>query len=120
MNWFMDEFETFCRHKALEKAILDSTDLLEQKDYGSVEAMIKEASPVGLVSDFGLDYYENPKRKTTVDKEQAGAISTGWKKFDPKLYGGLNRENLQYLQEDLVQVRVCSTEFGCKLSLSRT
>ena len=59
----MDEFETFCRHKALEKAILDSTDLLEQKDYGSVEAMIKEASPVGLVSDFGLDYYENPKER---------------------------------------------------------
>ena len=63
MNWFMDEFETFCRHKALEKAILDSTDLLEQKDYGSVEAMIKEASSVGLVSDFGLDYYENPKKR---------------------------------------------------------
>ena len=39
----MDEFETFCRHKALEKAILDSTDLLENKDYGSVEALIKEA-----------------------------------------------------------------------------
>ena len=44
VNWFMDEFETFCRHKALEKAILDSTDLLEQQDYGSVETMIKEAS----------------------------------------------------------------------------
>ena len=58
MNWFMDEFETFCRHKALEKAILDSTDLLEQHDYGSVEALIKEASGVGLVSDFGLEYYE--------------------------------------------------------------
>ena len=28
VEWFMDEFETFCRHKALEKAILDSTDLL--------------------------------------------------------------------------------------------
>ena len=47
VEWFMDEFETFCRHKALEKAILDSTDLLEQHDYGSVEALIKEASGVG-------------------------------------------------------------------------
>ena len=94
MNWFMDEFETFCRHKALEKAILDSTDLLEQKDYGSVEAMIKEASSVGLVSDFGLDYYENPKERLQWIKDQAGAISTGWKKFDQKLYGGLNRGEL--------------------------
>ena len=39
----MDESETFCRHKALEKATLDSTDLLEQKDYGSVEAMIQRS-----------------------------------------------------------------------------
>ena len=94
MRWFMDEFETFCRHKALEKAILDSTDLLEQHDYGSVEALIKEASGVGLVSDFGLDYYENPKERLQWIKDQAGAISTGWKNFDQKLYGGLNRGEL--------------------------
>src|SRR6056300_646025 len=31
-NWFMTEFETFCRHKALEKAIIESTDLLENQD----------------------------------------------------------------------------------------
>jgi replicative DNA helicase len=90
----MDEFETFCRHKALEKAILDSTDLLENKDYGSVEALIKEATSVGLVSDFGLDYYENPKERLQWIKDQAGAISTGWKNFDQKLYGGLNRGEL--------------------------
>lgn len=94
MNWFMDEFETFCRHKALEKAILDSTDLLENKDYGSVETLIKEATGVGLVSDFGLDYYENPKERLQWIKDQAGAISTGWKNFDQKLYGGLNRGEL--------------------------
>jgi len=94
MNWFMDEFETFCRHKALEKAILDSTDLLEQHDYGSVEALIKEASSVGLVSDFGIEYYENPKERLQWIKDQAGAISTGWKMFDQKLYGGLNRGEL--------------------------
>ena len=30
-NWFMDEFEKFCRHKALEQAILKSADKLENK-----------------------------------------------------------------------------------------
>ena len=44
IEWFLDTFEQFCRHKALEKAILDSTDLLEKQDYGSVETKIKEAS----------------------------------------------------------------------------
>ena len=56
--------------------------------------MIKEASSVGLVSDFGLDYYENPKERLQWIKDQAGAISTGWKNFDQKLYGGLNRGEL--------------------------
>jgi replicative DNA helicase len=90
-NWFMDEFETFCRHKALEKAIIDSTDLLEKKNYGEVENKIKAAVQLGLVKDLGLDYYENPKERLEWIKQQAGAISTGWKAIDQKLYGGLNR-----------------------------
>lgn len=90
-NWFMDEFETFCRHKALEKAIIESTDLLEAKDYGTVEQKIKDAVQTGLVKDLGLDYFENPKERLEWIKAQAGAISTGWKGIDQKLYGGLNR-----------------------------
>ena len=90
-NWFMNEFETFCRHKALEKAIIESTDLLENQDYGTVENKIKEASQVGLVKDLGLDYFENPKERLQWIKDQSGAISTGWKGIDQKLYGGLNR-----------------------------
>jgi len=90
-NWFMNEFETFCRHKALEKAIIESTDLLEKQDYGTVENKIKEASQVGLVKDLGLDYFENPKERLEWIKAQAGAISTGWKAIDQKLYGGVNR-----------------------------
>ncbi len=90
-DWFLDSIEKFCRHKALEKAILDSTDLLEKADYGAVEEKIKEASQVSLVKDLGLEYFENPKERLEWIKQQAGAISTGWKMFDQKLYGGLNR-----------------------------
>jgi replicative DNA helicase len=90
-NWFMDEFETFCRRKALEQAIIESTDLLEKQDLGAIEKKIKEASQVGLVKDLGLDYFENPKERLEWIKSQAGAVSTGWKGIDQKLYGGLNR-----------------------------
>ena len=62
-EWFLDSFEQFCRHKALEKAILDSTDLLEKADYGAVENKIKDASQVSLVKDLGLEYFENPKER---------------------------------------------------------
>ena len=90
-NWFMDEFETFCRHKALEKAIIESTDLLEKQDYGTVESKIKDAVQTGLVKDLGLEYFENPKERLEWIKQQSGAVSTGWKAIDQKLYGGLNR-----------------------------
>ncbi len=90
-DWFLDSLEKFCRHKALEKAILDSTDLLEKADYGAVEEKIKEASQVSLVKDLGIEYFENPKERLEWIKQQAGAISTGWKMFDQKLYGGLNK-----------------------------
>lgn len=90
-DWFLDSFERFCRHKGLEKAILDSTDLLENADYGAVENKIKEASQISLVKDLGLEYFENPKERLQHIKAQAGSVSTGWKMFDRKLYGGLNR-----------------------------
>lgn len=90
-EWFLKEFETFCRHKALEKAIIESTDLLENQDYGTVENKIKEAVQVGLVKDLGLEYFEDPKARLQWIKDQSGAISTGWKGIDHKLYGGMNR-----------------------------
>jgi len=91
MSWFMDEFETFCRHKALEKAIIESTDLLEKQEYGAVETKIKEAVQTGLVKDLGIEYFADPKERLEWIKQQAGAVSTGWKGIDQKLYGGLNR-----------------------------
>jgi replicative DNA helicase len=90
-DWFLDSIERFCRHKALEKAILDSTDLLESGDYGAVENKIKEATQVCLIKDLGLEYFENPKERLEWIKQQSGAVSSGWKMFDQKLYGGLNR-----------------------------
>lgn len=90
-SWFLDEFETFCRHKALELAIIESADFLEQKNYGAVEEKIKQASEVGLVKDLGLDYFENPKERLEWIKQQAGAVSTGWSGIDKKLFGGMNR-----------------------------
>lgn len=90
-RWFLDEFETFSRHKALEKAIIESASLLEKQDYGEVENKVRAAVQTGLVRDLGLDYFENPKERLEWIKNQKGATSTGWKAIDQKLYGGLNR-----------------------------
>jgi len=93
-NWFLDEFETFCRHKALEKAIIESADLLEKSEYGTVEDKIKQAVRIGLTKDLGTDYFIDPKSRLLKLKDSNGTISTGWKSLDKRLYGGFNRGEL--------------------------
>lgn len=93
-EWFLTEFEQFARHKALEKAILKSADLLDKQRYGEVERLIKDASSVGLPKSFGTDYYADPMERLTKLKNQNGGTSTGWKTIDDKLYGGFNRGEL--------------------------
>ena len=93
-DWFLDEFETFCRHKALEKAIIESADLLERSEYGTVEDKIKQAVRIGLTKDLGTDYFEDPRARLMKLKDSNGQVSTGWKSLDKKLYGGFNRGEL--------------------------
>ena len=93
-NWLLDEFETFSRHKALERAILQSADLLEKGDYAPVEDMVKEAVSVGLTKDLGTDYFEDPKGRLEKLKNSNGQVSTGWPNIDKKLFGGFNRGEL--------------------------
>ena len=61
-DWLLSDFETFTRHKALERAILESADLLEKGEYGPVEAKIKNAVQIGLQKDLGTDYWKDPRK----------------------------------------------------------
>jgi archaellum biogenesis ATPase FlaH len=90
----MDEFESFTRHKALERAILASADLLEKHNYGEVEALIKEAVQIGLARDMGTDYFADPRGRLMGLKDKNGQVTTGWATMDRKLFGGFNRGEL--------------------------
>jgi hypothetical protein len=94
LDWLMDEFETFTRHKSLERAIIESADLLEKHDYGQVESKIKEAVQIGLARDMGTDYFADPRARLMGLKDKNGQVSTGWSTMDRKLFGGMNRGEL--------------------------
>jgi replicative DNA helicase len=94
MDWLMDEFEQFTRHKALERAIINSADLLEKHDYGAVEVLVKEAVQIGLAKDMGTNYFEDPRARLMRIKDKNGQISTGWPSLDRRLFGGMNRGEL--------------------------
>jgi replicative DNA helicase len=93
-DWFVDEFEQFCKHKALEAAILRSADLLEKGEFGAVEKLVKDAVQLGLAKHMGTDYWANPADRIETVRNNRGGISTGWKAIDSKLYGGFNRGEL--------------------------
>jgi archaellum biogenesis ATPase FlaH len=93
-DWFVDEFEQFSKHKALETAILKSTDLLEKGQYGSVEKLIKDAVQVGLAKHLGTNYWQNPAERIEIVRNSRGGQSTGWAEIDRKLYGGFNKGEL--------------------------
>ena len=94
LEWLMDEFESFTRHKAIERAIISSADLLEKHNYGEVETLIKAAVQIGLARDMGTDYFEDPRGRLMGLKDKNGQISTGWPCMDRKLFGGMNRGEL--------------------------
>jgi archaellum biogenesis ATPase FlaH len=93
-DWLMNDFETFIRHKGLERAILESADMLEKGEYGTVEEKIKKAVQVGLNKDMGTDYWQDPKGRLLKIKDKNGQVTTGWKTLDDKLFGGMNRGEL--------------------------
>ena len=93
-DWLLNDFETFCRHKSLEKAILESADLLEKGDYGPVEDLVKQAVQIGLQKDLGTDYFKEPKQRLLALKDNNGQVSTGWETLDRKLFGGFNSGEL--------------------------
>ena len=93
-DWLLADFETFTRHKGLERAILEAADMLEKGEYGTVEEKIKQAIQVGLQKDLGTDYWLDPRSRLMKIKDNNGQVSTGWKSVDDKLFGGMNRGEL--------------------------
>jgi len=93
-SWFMTEFESFTRRMELERAILKSADLLEKGEYDPVEKLIKDAVQISLTKDMGTDYFLDPRARLMAIKSNNGQVSTGWPTLDKRLFGGMNRGEL--------------------------
>lgn len=88
---FLSEIEEFCKNRALADAVTSAVDLIERGNYGEVERMVRDAILVGLQSDLGTDYFDDPRSRLNRIKDKNGQVTSGWKTVDDKLYGGVNR-----------------------------
>ena len=93
-SWFLSEFEGFSRRQELERAILKAADMIEKGDYDPVEKLIKDAVQISLTKDMGTDYFEDPRARLLKIKSNNGQVSTGWPTLDQRLFGGMNRGEL--------------------------
>lgn len=91
---FLDQIEEFCKNRAIAEAVLSAPDLISKGNYAEVEKRVKEAILVGLNSNIGIQYFENPRDRLMKIKNGNGQIKTGWNALDTKLYGGVNRKEL--------------------------
>ncbi|AFC21736.1 DNA primase-helicase [Cronobacter phage vB_CsaM_GAP32] len=91
----LDSVGEFCRHKALALAIQQGMELVNQKRYGGIEELIREAMLVTVQNDLGLDIYENPEEVISSLANMQGTFKSGWETLDYKLFGGFGRQELE-------------------------
>jgi hypothetical protein len=91
---FLDQIEEFCKNRALADAVLSASELIAQGNYGEVEKRVRDAILVGLNSNIGINYFENPRERLMRIKGSNGQVSCGWTTVDAKLYGGINRKEI--------------------------
>lgn len=88
------EIESFCRRKAIERAVLASPKLIEEGDYGTLETQIRDAVLVSLQRNLGLRYFDNPEERLQRMLNENPVEPTGWTEIDELLFGGLSRKEL--------------------------
>lgn len=94
IQYTINEIETFCKRRALEKAVLSSPKLIEEGDYGTLEKNIREAILISLNRNLGLRYFDDPEARLERMMNESPVHSTGWNDVDDLLFGGISRKEL--------------------------
>jgi archaellum biogenesis ATPase FlaH len=93
-DWFMGEFEGFTKKQELERAVLKAADMIEKGEFDPIEKLIKDAVQISLTKDMGTEYFADPRARLMKIKDNNGQVSTGWPTLDKRLFGGMNRGEL--------------------------
>lgn len=104
-EYVADECATFARHQATARAILDSVELVEKRDFDGIGARMRKALDTGVnVNGGAYDYAEMAKVRTQERKDRAAGIrppsgiTTGFPVLDECMYHkGWGRKELSVL-----------------------
>jgi hypothetical protein len=88
------EIEKFCKHKALQSAIVKASAEIAKGDGSGdfdYEQLVRDAMLISLSRDIGIDYFDDPEARIRDHAENKQRVSTGWDDVDDALGGGLAR-----------------------------
>lgn len=67
---------------------------LDKQDYGTMLTELKAASEIGLLTDLGIDYFNDPLSRLETNEIADPVISTKWKSVDAVIGGGIGLQEL--------------------------
>ena len=82
----------FCKNHTLKNAILESVNLLENKDYDGIKTIIDDAMKAGTTKDLGHDYLESFKAR--LEESSRITVGTPWDVVNDIMDGGLGAGEL--------------------------
>lgn len=93
----LDSVEKFCKQRALELAILDAADRVNNGHSTGIDKIIKDAQMISIRKDLGIDFWQDQEEWLKHLEVEMGSIKSGWKTFDDMLDGGFNWGSLNYV-----------------------
>ena len=92
LEFVQEQTLDFCKNQTLKNAILDSVDMLENKDYDGIKSIIDEAMKAGTTRDLGHDYIISLEQR--LEESARTTVKTPWDVINEIMDGGLGQGEL--------------------------
>jgi len=92
LEFVQSETLDFCKNQTLKNAILESVDMLENKDYDGIKSTIDNAMKAGTTRDLGHDYI--PSLEMRLEESARITVATPWDVVNDITDGGLGAGEL--------------------------
>jgi len=92
LEFVQSETLDFCKNQTLKNAILESVDMLENKNYDGIKSIIDDAMKAGTTRDLGHDYI--PSLEMRLEDSARITVKTPWDVINDITDGGLGAGEL--------------------------
>ena len=92
LEFVQSETLDFCKNQTLKSAILESVDMLENKNYDGIKSLIDNAMKAGSERDLGHDYI--PSLEMRLEESARITVKTPWDVINDITDGGLGAGEL--------------------------